>query len=607
MRRYRLYHLLILGAALIVLGAAVQPSRTQLALAQAPSVCGQNPSPPDPLDPAIVVWDPVPGAFVSSPVIVRGEARVFEATVQLVLEAAGGREIARGFTTAAEAGPAMAPFEGSLAFSVSRETQACLLVFEESARDGSRRNVVQVPLTLVPETARYTEAGLNLGELRPCIPVSGETRCDAARLALWNGEAEAWAARGVTDPDARFNETVVLRVRAGDPAAIRNIARILGQPYLQIARLKFAGSPPEFVEIANLGGGSQDVGGWTVRSPDRDAVARLPGGLVVEPGQSCRVYSDAVRSDSCGGIRFQGEDVWPEAGGRAVLYADPIDLPAADTRYDAAPTGQPPPPNIQGVVVAGDAPDAEGFVFRLSTPRAMYRAGESIPFEMVLRNANDRAQTLTFLGGQDFDIVVRNSAGAEVWRWSTGRAFTQQIRTVSFAPGEERRFAATWDQRSNAGEQAPAGGYQATATTATRSLIASNTIPLQIESAPSAVEFGLSTSKETYAIGEPIEFSMVARNRSSQVQTIEFPSGQDFDLVVRTMAGADVWRYSTSRSFVQVIRTVTLQPGESVRFSSTWDQRTDTGQQVSPGVYRATATLTTTNGVQSNTVELRIQ
>src|SRR5579884_3153643 len=54
----------------------------------------------------------------------------------------------------------------------------------------------------------FTTAALNLAEERPCIPEPGQARCDATRDALWNGKADAWAARGVTDPDARFNETV---------------------------------------------------------------------------------------------------------------------------------------------------------------------------------------------------------------------------------------------------------------------------------------------------------------------------------------------------------------------------------------------------------------
>jgi flagellar hook assembly protein FlgD len=604
----RLYPFLIVAATLAVLAAVAQVTPVPPALAQAPNVCGPNPSPPDPSDPAIRVWDPVPGEHATSPLTVRGRARVFEANVQLLLRDAAGRDIIRGFTTAAEAGPALAPFEGSLAFTVSRETPACLWVFEESARDGSPRNVVQIPLTLLPAGARYSESALDLGELRPCIPVPGDASCDFTRLALWNGDAQAWAARGVTNADARFNETVVFRVRAGDPAAIRNIARILGWPYLQITRLKFAGTAPEFVEITNLGGGAQDAGGWTVRSPQRNVTTPLPAGLVLGAGQSCRVYTGSIQGDSCGGAMLVGPDVWPDAGGRTVLYADPIDLPAADTRYDAGAASQPPPPNLQGVVVAGDVPVAEAFELVLRTPQTAYAAGETVPFEMVLRNRSGQTQTLTFLGGQDFDIVVRDAAGAEVWRWSTGRVFTQQIRMESFAPGEERRFSATWDQRSDAGQRVAPGNYQATATTATRSVITSNTVSFRIEPSPtSAFEFTLSTPRSAYPAGEEIPFEMVLRNTSSRQQTLTFRSGQDFELVVRNENGDEVWRWSTGRVFTQQIREVTFAPGEARRFSATWDQRSNAGQPVPPGAYRAVATTNTVEPVESNAVVFRIE
>jgi hypothetical protein len=58
--------------------------------------------------------------------------------------------IADTFTLAAEAGPALAPFSTSVAFSVGSEQPGCIRVFEESARDGSPVNVVQVPVVLAP-------------------------------------------------------------------------------------------------------------------------------------------------------------------------------------------------------------------------------------------------------------------------------------------------------------------------------------------------------------------------------------------------------------------------------------------------------------------------
>ena len=224
-----------------------------------------------------------------------------------------------------------------------------------AAQTATYRTGIFTPLDLTATrpVGRFTEAFLSLADPRPCVPEAGQLRCDPTREALWNGEAAAWTARGVTDPDARFNETVVFRVRAGDPAAISNIARILGTPYLKVTRLRFvgteAGQGDEFVEITNLGGGDQDMTGWTMRSPDRAAAIPFPAGFVINPGQACRVYTGAPLADACAGASFNAADVWPDDAGTAVLFFDALALPGDETRYSADPNNQPPPPNLQGV------------------------------------------------------------------------------------------------------------------------------------------------------------------------------------------------------------------------------------------------------------------
>lgn len=192
---------------------------------------------------------------------------------------------------------------------------------------------------------------LSLADPRPCIPEPGDRQCTADRNSLWNGEADAWARRGVTDPDARFNETVVFRVRAADPAVIGIIARFLSAPYLQITRLQFVGSATgqsdEYIEVTNLGGGDQEMTGWTLRSPGRDSIYRFPAGFVMTAGRACRVYTGIAGDGACGLPVWGSTDVWPDDQGRAVLYYDALDLPGADTRYSADPTNQPPAPNLQ--------------------------------------------------------------------------------------------------------------------------------------------------------------------------------------------------------------------------------------------------------------------
>ena len=199
----------------------------------------------------------------------------------------------------------------------------------------------------------FTTAALSLADPRPCIPEPGQRMCEAERNALWNGEEAAWTARGVTDPDARFNETVVFRVRAGDPAVISIIARFLNAPFLQVTRIRFVGAAPgqtdEYVEISNLGGGEQDMTGWSLRGPARDADFHFPAGFVMTPGRTCRVYTGAAQENACGGSAFGRTDLWPDLAGQVVLYYDALDLLGHDTAYSADPLDQPPPPNLHGV------------------------------------------------------------------------------------------------------------------------------------------------------------------------------------------------------------------------------------------------------------------
>ncbi len=70
--------------------------------------------------------------------------------------------------------------------------------------------------------------------------------------------------------------------------------------------------------------------------------------------------------------------------------------------------------------------------FHLTLDGYTYRRGAAITARITLRNTTAQPLELVFPSGQDFDIVIRNEAGQQVWRWSDGRAFTLAIRTVSF-------------------------------------------------------------------------------------------------------------------------------------------------------------------------------
>lgn len=125
---------------------------TQLAqpLLPAPPACPPNPGPPNPVDPSMIVYRPGNGERLSGSITVAGLARAFEANVRLRVLTPDGRILADTFTTASTGGPAFGDFAAQIPVSVAAQTAACVQLFEESARDGSLVNVVQIGVSLTP-------------------------------------------------------------------------------------------------------------------------------------------------------------------------------------------------------------------------------------------------------------------------------------------------------------------------------------------------------------------------------------------------------------------------------------------------------------------------
>lgn len=59
-----------------------------------------------------------------------------------------------------------------------------------------------------------------------------------------------------------------------------------------------------------------------------------------------------------------------------------------------------------------------------------------IQARISLRNTTESPLTLHLDTSQDFEMVLWNSEGKQIWRWSDGMAFTQATRDVTFHKGE---------------------------------------------------------------------------------------------------------------------------------------------------------------------------
>jgi hypothetical protein len=105
--------------------------------------------------PQIFVTNLVIGQRVPNPVTVAGSADVFEATVSLRVLAADGTELVNTFTTGTPctvfcAGHNRSDFRFSVPYRVSRAQPGTVEVFEVSMADGSRVNLVDLPVLLTP-------------------------------------------------------------------------------------------------------------------------------------------------------------------------------------------------------------------------------------------------------------------------------------------------------------------------------------------------------------------------------------------------------------------------------------------------------------------------
>lgn len=104
-----------------------------------------TPSPSPQSSPNITVITPRSGDTVSSPLVVRGQARTFEQNVNFRLRQSDGKVLVEDFTTAqAEDLGIFGPYSKTLTFSSPTTQTGTLEVFQVSPKDGSEIDKVTV-------------------------------------------------------------------------------------------------------------------------------------------------------------------------------------------------------------------------------------------------------------------------------------------------------------------------------------------------------------------------------------------------------------------------------------------------------------------------------
>lgn len=97
---------------------------------------------------AFQIFEPSPNTEVEGQIVVRGLARVYEGTILYEFED-GHFILDEGFTTATEGAPGWGEFEIVIELDDIAGYSGRVILFEESAKDGSRINELQIPVNVV--------------------------------------------------------------------------------------------------------------------------------------------------------------------------------------------------------------------------------------------------------------------------------------------------------------------------------------------------------------------------------------------------------------------------------------------------------------------------
>lgn len=95
-----------------------------------------------------------------------------------------------------------------------------------------------------------------------------------------------------------------------------------------------------------------------------------------------------------------------------------------------------------------------------------------------------------------------------------------------------------------------------------------------------------------------VSFELIVRNPGPGTVELQFMRGQKAEFVIYENA-EEIWRWSDGRMFTQALESDHLDPGEEVRYPSTWRDPT-------PGHYLVEAELTAANVRLTRSTELAI-
>jgi hypothetical protein len=132
------------------------------------------------------------------------------------------------------------------------------------------------------------------------------------------------------------------------------------------------------------------------------------------------------------------------------------------------------------------------------------------------------------------------------------------------------------------------------------------TVPAaSVKAGSNGLSLVVKTDKPVYKTKEPVAMTLTVVNQDSVPFSATLPNSQIFDFYLY-QADKIVWRWSEGRVFMQVLGTLTLEPGVPHTYTAKFDQKLGSGDWLSPGKYTLVGILKTIDKPCSDPVTIEI-
>ena len=225
---------------------------------------------------------------------------------------------------------------------------------------------------------------------------------------------------------------------------------------------------------------------------------------------------------------------------------------------------------------------------RLTTDQSTYQSGQPVQISFTRTNTSDQPIPFSLDGSEDLFQVTKD--GQIVWQSSQGPPYVFQPvdYPLILQPGQSWTSTATWDGWTSAADTID--NFWAMGTSA-KTTTGAFVVTSELDSAALAANFqiqsplsySLSESHLSLNYGQPNDLSYTITNTSDQSVTFDMPPA---DFVV-TWKGSAIWKSDPGAASEPTV-TETLQPGQSLSATATWEGIANEGPLANTDVFSST-------------------